>query len=109
MKAIDELEAQGDHQRHPEQQEGGPGGDHRAAGIDVVRQAPGCVKQTGQQQAEEQDQGAATGLVVQLRSWVGCGKRWTAGQRRGSHDDSGLVTSGGKLKKSERNRPDPDQ
>ncbi|MND69153.1 hypothetical protein D3C80_606170 [compost metagenome] len=75
VKAVDELEAQGNHQRQPEQQKGGPGGDDRAAGIDVVHQAPGRKQQPGQEQAEEQDQGTATGLVVQARPWIRCGRR----------------------------------
>ncbi|MNJ51602.1 hypothetical protein D3C77_469120 [compost metagenome] len=90
VKAIDELEAQGDYQGHPEQQERGPGGDHRAAGVDVLDQAPGGVQQTRKQQAEEQGQGTAAGLVVQARLCFGCGWRRTAGQRWGSHNDSGL-------------------
>ncbi len=36
MKAVDELEAQGDQQRYAQQHERGPGGDHRAHVVNVL-------------------------------------------------------------------------
>jgi hypothetical protein len=49
VETVDELEAQGDQQRHAQQQKRRPGGDHRAQFVHVVHQAVG-----GEQQAHGQ-------------------------------------------------------
>jgi hypothetical protein len=70
VKAVDELEAQGDQQRHAQQQERRPGGDHRAQFVHVVHQAVG-----GEQQAHGQH-GKNTTMVNRPGFLSNCGLRY---------------------------------
>src|SRR5882724_10061237 len=68
MKAVDELEAESDQQRHEEEQERQKRRDSGAAGIDVCIEAVRDEEQASSEQAQKDHGGARIELPVQART-----------------------------------------
>ncbi|MNT36011.1 hypothetical protein D3C72_1720670 [compost metagenome] len=84
METVDELETQGNQQRHAEQQERRPRGDYRAEFVHVVHQAVSGEQHSHRQHGEKDHVGKRAGFLVE--GWPATvGGRGAGGQGGSSH------------------------
>ncbi|MNN77493.1 hypothetical protein D3C81_1939600 [compost metagenome] len=84
METVDELEAQGNQQRHAQQQKRRPCGHHGAQFAHVVHQAVGGEQQADAQYGKKHHDSQQAGFFIEL--WLGAtGGRRGGGEGGGSH------------------------
>ena len=86
VETVDELKAQGDQQRHAQQQKRRPGGDLRAEFAHVVHQAVGGEQQPAGQHSEKHHEGEQAGFFIELRPGTAGGSLGLGGVGGRSHD-----------------------
>ncbi|MNZ82480.1 hypothetical protein D3C78_1011780 [compost metagenome] len=94
VETVDELKAQGNQQRHAQQQERGPGGHRGADSIDVMHQAVGREQQPHGQHGKEHHDGQYAGFFVDVGADAAC-RGGGGGSREGSSHCRTILWRGG--------------